>query len=304
MLICIGGLGHRTAEPLANVLRPVVDVHATVIEPPELLSLEEVRLAVSVLESSVDVVWHTSPHAHVPWIIELDTAVELVIAPVLVATEEVCLPIVSPHHGGVHVCQASRQTQVGQRPRVAGQGTVAAEQPVLTTYEEGDLLVGSLVNGIDLLEVSGQVEPEETDLHGVARFQTLLVDTPEVLSLEDEQLASNDGDSVDGGTAAIGFPVIYGLLRRGLGRPGRWLLGLSISGISPGRLSSVRPPSRWRRSRRPRDDGLHGRPLGRVFGAIEPLDAHFVVVRQLEVVLDSLVVGVHERPGNRRVGQS
>lgn len=106
MLICIRGLGHGTAKPLADVLRPVVYVHATVIEPPELLSLEEVCLAVSVLESSIDAVWHTPPHAYMSWVVELDAAVELVIAPVLVAAEEVSLPVVSPHHGCVHMRQA------------------------------------------------------------------------------------------------------------------------------------------------------------------------------------------------------
>lgn len=45
MLVRVRGLGHRAAEPLGHMLRPVVDVHPPVVEPPKVLALEEVRLA-------------------------------------------------------------------------------------------------------------------------------------------------------------------------------------------------------------------------------------------------------------------
>lgn len=106
VLVRVGGLCNRATEPLADMLCSIVDMHAPVIEPPEVQALEEVRLTVGVLEGGVDAVRHPSPHAHVPWVVELNAAVELVVAPVLVAAEEVRLPVVAPHHSGVHMCQA------------------------------------------------------------------------------------------------------------------------------------------------------------------------------------------------------
>lgn len=56
----------------------LVDAHPQIVEPPVALALEEVRLAVSVLEGGVDVVADALPHRHVPRVVQLDVVRVLV----------------------------------------------------------------------------------------------------------------------------------------------------------------------------------------------------------------------------------
>lgn len=49
-------------------------LHPHVVKLPKVLSLEEVRLAVNILEGRVNVPRNTAPHGNVTWIIQLNMA--------------------------------------------------------------------------------------------------------------------------------------------------------------------------------------------------------------------------------------
>lgn len=108
----------------------IVDVHTSVVEPPEVLALEEVGQTVGVLERGIHAMRHTPPHADVTRVVTFHAAIKLVVAPVLVPAKEVSLSIVSPNHGSIQVSEAGWQAKIRQWAWITRKGFISIEQPV------------------------------------------------------------------------------------------------------------------------------------------------------------------------------
>lgn len=110
-------------------------LHAIIVKLPIAIVLEEVRLAVRVLEGGIDVIAHASPDGHVTRIVQFRHAGGIIDAPILFATGQIGAIVVSPHKGSIHMRQRSRQSQASQGPRVAGQQRADLfEDIILTTW--------------------------------------------------------------------------------------------------------------------------------------------------------------------------
>jgi len=111
-------------------------LHEVVAELPVSQVLEEVRLAIQVLERRVNVVAHSRPDAHVSRIKWVHLTRGVVESPVQSAAGEEGIVVVAPHEGGIDVGQSGRQTQIGERLGEAGSQVHRVEHVILTTYEE------------------------------------------------------------------------------------------------------------------------------------------------------------------------
>lgn len=75
----------------------------------------------------------TLPNRDGAWVAGVDGALLLVVAPVLVALEEVCLGHGLPAHGGVDAILRQAGAKLHQAVRVAGLSAHLFEHPVLVT---------------------------------------------------------------------------------------------------------------------------------------------------------------------------
>lgn len=116
-------------------------LHAVVVELPVAQVLEEVRLAVLVLEGVIDVVAHARPNAHVPRIVQLHLAGVVVDAPVQGAAGQIRSIVVAPHERGIDVGQGGRQSQAGQGFGVARSQLHRVEDIILTACKGEKLVI-------------------------------------------------------------------------------------------------------------------------------------------------------------------
>lgn len=86
------------------------NLHAIIVKLPIAIVLEEVRLAIRVLEGGIDVIADASPKGHVAWIVQFHFVGGIIDAPILLATGQIGAIVVSPHKGSIHMCQRGRQS--------------------------------------------------------------------------------------------------------------------------------------------------------------------------------------------------
>lgn len=121
--------------PRRRRLRELVrDAHAHVVESPVAEPLEEVRLAVAVLEGGVYVVTDALPHRHVARIVQLNLVRVLIEPPVEPATVQIRAIVVTPNQCRIDTLDALRKAQVGKRFRIARLEILRVEDVILFTY--------------------------------------------------------------------------------------------------------------------------------------------------------------------------
>lgn len=96
--------------------------------------------------------------------------------------EEVRLAIVSPDKSAVEFLEIFGESQASKRVRPLAV-VIVWEYPVMfaNKYDHLSFSCRSLIDGVNVRQVRGQLAPETIDLNWVVRFQTVLSYSPEVL---------------------------------------------------------------------------------------------------------------------------
>ena len=65
--------------------RRVYHSHAVIVKLPEMPPLEKVGFSIDVLESGINAAWNATPHGNVSWVVQLNSAYLVVVAPVFIS---------------------------------------------------------------------------------------------------------------------------------------------------------------------------------------------------------------------------